>query len=409
VPVALCAVIVVVAACAGADTESVGNKIPGGTLTIYSSVPLHGASSVSGQAVVNGERIALQGAGRIGRYRIVLRVLDDSSPQAGEWDPGQATLNARQATQDRTTIGYLGDLDSGASAISIPLLNRVGIAQISPTSTAVGLTEDAPGAYPGEPQKYYPTGVRSFARVVPNDSVQAAAMLSLQRSVGCAKTFVLEDGEVDGEDTATTFELTARSSRLRVVAVQMFDPKASDYSSLAASVAQTGANCVLISALTENNAVLLTRQLAAALPHALIFGFQGMAESTYADPAQGGIPIALDPRVLLTAASPDASADPAAARTLVSTYARRYGQPQPDAIFGFEAMSLMLSAVRRATDDGRSQARRSNVVAAILTTRKRHSVLGTYSIDGNGDTTLSRFGVYRVVDGQLTLWKVIEV
>ena len=48
-----------------------------------------------------------------------------------------------------TTIGYVGDLNSGASAISIPPLNRAGIPQVSPTSTAVGLTSSALGSFPG--------------------------------------------------------------------------------------------------------------------------------------------------------------------------------------------------------------------------------------------------------------------
>ena len=409
-PVALCAVLAGLAGCGATDTAAGDNHVSGDALTIYSSVPLHGASSVSGRAVIGGERIALQRVGaRVGRYRVVLRVLDDSTAQRGEWDPGQTTLDVRQAVRDRTTIGYIGELDSGASAISIPPLNRVGIPQISPTSTAVGLTENAPGASPGEPQKYYPTGVRTFARVIPNDSVQAAAMVRLQASLGCTKTYVLEDGEVDGEDAAVTFELAARSSPLQVVAVQMFDPKASDYSSLASSVAQTGAGCVLISALTENNAALLTEQVASALPHGLIFGFDGMAESTYTDPAQGGIPIALDPRVLLTVPGLGAAAEQPSTRAFVSTFTRQYGRPQPAAVFGFEAMNLMLSAIARATNGDRGAVQRSKVLAAMFATRDRHSAIGTYSIDRNGDTTLSRVGIYRVVHGQLALWKTIDV
>jgi branched-chain amino acid transport system substrate-binding protein len=288
------------------------------------------------------------------------------------------------------------------------LLNRGGVAQISPTSTAVGLTSGAAGAAPGEPQKYYPTGARTYARVVPNDSAQAAAMVKLQLGVGCKKTYVLEDGEVDGQDLATTFELAARSSPLQVVAVQMFDRKATDYSSLASAVAQTGANCVLISAITENHAVLLTKQLAAALPRALIFGASGMAESTYTNPQLGGIPPALDSHVLITVATLDPSAYPPGARAFLSAYAQRYGSPEPSAIFGYEAMSLMLNAITRATDHGTDPARRSKIVAALFGTRDRHSVLGTYSIDRDGDTTLTRYGVYRVVAGQLTFWKAIE-
>ena len=152
----------------------------------------------------------------------MLKALDDSTPQSGGWDPSQTTINARLASQDPTTIGYIGEFNSGASAISIPLLNRAGIAQISSGSTAVGLTSAGTGAAPGSPQKYYPLGTRTFARVVPNDAVQAIALVHVQQTLGCHSTFVLDDGEVDGEDTALTFVLTAQSAGLRVVGVQAF-------------------------------------------------------------------------------------------------------------------------------------------------------------------------------------------
>jgi branched-chain amino acid transport system substrate-binding protein len=398
--IVLCAALAALAGC-GASRPAT-DTVPGTTLTIYSSVPLHGASRVSGASVLSGAELALaQIGGQIGRYHIRLEPLDDSTVARQEWDPGQTTLNARQAVQDKTTIGYIGELNSGASAVSIPLLNRAGIAQISPGSTAVGLTSGGPGAAPGEPEKYYPTGERTFARVVPSDAVQAAAMVKLQLSAGCTKIYVLDDGEVDGEDTAITFELVAKSSSLQVVGLQSFDPKATDYTSLATGVGASGANCVLISAIADSNAVQPTRQIAATLPGAMIFGSAGVAESTYTDPAEGGIPSGLDSRVLITAPLDTLAPDNS---RLVSTLD---GPQDPYAIFGYEAMSLMLSAINRATDHGRKPARRSAVVAAVFATRNRHSVIGTYSIDHNGDTTLNTFGAYRVVAGRLVFWQAI--
>ncbi len=404
---ALTLVAVGVGGCGGGDAAA--NRIDGKTLTIYSSVPLHGASRLSGQAEVNGEELALaQARGRLGQYHIVLRALDDSTPQRDGWDPGQTTVNARLAIQDRTTIGYLGELNSGASAVSIPLLNRLGIPQVSPTSTAVGLTSMAAGSAPGEPQKYYPTGIRTFARVVPNDKVQATVQVRLQQNLGCRKTAVVDDGEVDGEDLADSFAVLARSAGLDVVGVQAFQPRATDYTPLATSIAKTGADCVLISSLTESGAPLLARQIGAAMPGAHIFGSAALAESTFTDPTQGGIPIALDSRVLLTSPAPGPAAGPASARAFYAAYQRRYGPPQPAAIFGYEAMSVLLNALMRASDDGRHSVLRSRVLEALFATRNRHSVLGTYSITRSGDTTIRRYGVYRVVDGDLRYWTTMD-
>ncbi len=385
-----------------------GNRIAGTTLTVYASGPLHGASSANGQAVLDGARLALAEVhGRIGKYHLLMRSLDDSTAQRREWDPGQTTVNAHLATADKTTIGYIGEFNSGASAISIPLLNRAGIAQISPASTAVGLTSGAGGADPGEPQKYYPTMIRNFARVVPSDTVEAAVQVKLQQSFGCTRTFVLDDNEVDGADTASSFSFAAHAAGLDVAAVQAYNPDATDYTSLAQSVATSGADCVLISAITESHAALLTRELAAAMPQARFFGTAGVAASTFADPNQGGIPLALDWRVVVTVATLPQADYPAAGQAFYAAYTRRYGPPEPYAIFGYEAMGLLLDAIRRGTHDGREPAVRSSVVTALFATRAHNGAIGTYGIDRDGDTTLRRYGVYRIVAGRLSFWRAI--
>jgi branched-chain amino acid transport system substrate-binding protein len=385
------------------------DKIHGTRLTIYESLPMHGGSKLGAQAALNGARMALADhGGRIGRYAIKLRVLDDSSAKTGTWDPGQTEANARLAAADMTAVGYIGDLTSGASAVSIPLLNRAGIAQVSPASTAVGLTFDGPGASPGEPDKYYPTGRRTFARVVPSDKVQAEVQVQLQQDLECKSTYVVDDGEVDGLDTAITFVAMAKTAGLNVVGVQAFQPNQADYTGFAAGVAVTHPDCLLISALSGADVVLLTRQLAAALPHARILGTAGLAADSFIAPALDGIPVSLDHRVLITVPMLDPSSYPPEGRSFLARYTRLYGPPNPDAIFGYEAMSLMLDAISRATEGGRETARRSRVVAALFSTRDRPSVLGTYSVDSDGDTSLDRYGVWRVVGGRLVFKEAIQ-
>ena len=392
------------------STDAVGTRIHGKTLTIYVSAPLRGDSRVSGAAVVAGAQLALAEArDRVGEYRIALKVLDDATVQRGGWDPGQTTINARTAVLDPTTIGYVGEVNSGASAISIPPLNRAGIPQVSPTSTAVGLTSNAAGAFPGEPQKYYPTGVRTFARVVPNDSVQAKAQVRLQQSMGCKTVYVLNDGEVDGADETRSFAVAAQAAGLKILAIQSFPRNATSYTALATGVAQTHPDCILINADTESGAPLLTNQLAAAMPKVRLFGSAGLAETTFTDPSQGGIPASVDPRILITAPTLGPRQYPASAQAFVAAYERRYGPLEPDSIFGYEAMSLMLDAIDRATKGGTVPAVRSQVRAALFDTRDRHSVLGTYSINRDGDTTQRRYGVYAIVGGNLTFWETIDV
>ncbi len=409
VALATAAVLAVVVAACGSSSSSSSGTISGTNLTIYSSLPLQGASRVNSVATNQGAQLALNAVGgKVGKYTISFKQLDDSTAAAGKWDPGQTTSNAHTACDNSSTIGYFGEFNSGASAISIPILNRCGIPQISPANTAVGLTANVPGATPGEPQKYYPTGKRTYARVVPKDTVQAAAQVSLQKSEGCTKTYVVDDQEVYGAGLAKNFQLAAPSQGLQVAAVQGYDPKASNYRSLASSAAGTGANCVFISAITENNAVEMTKDMAAAMPKAKIFGPDGVAESTYYDPSKGGIPTALDSRVFVTVATLDPTAYPPAGKTFFKDYQAKYGTPEPYAIYGYAAMNLMLDSIKRATNNGTAAPSRSKVTAAIFATKNLPSVLGTYSIDSNGDTTITDYGSYKIVNGKSVFLKTIK-
>jgi branched-chain amino acid transport system substrate-binding protein len=395
------------AALAGCDgTTPTANRIHGSRLTVYVSVPLLGPTRWNGQATLNGARMALASVdGRVGRYRIVLRALDDATTSSRGWNPGQTTVNARAAIKDPSTIGYIGDTNSGATAVAIPLLNRAHVPQISPTSTAVGLTQGGLEAAPGEPQKYYPAKQRTFARVIPSDRIQSAVQVQVQRAADCDRIVVLDDGEVDGNDAAMSFDYAAQRAHLDVVSTVSYDPTANDYRSLAKGVAKKNPSCVMISALPQNHAVAVTEAVARAVPNALLFATAGLAGPSFVDPAHGGIPETLAPRVTITSGMLGPHDYPPAGRRFLREYAKRYGPAPPDAIFGYAAMGLLLDAVTRATVGGDREATRSRVLHEIFATRDLDSVLGTYGIDANGDTTLRRFGVYHIFSGRLVFWQ----
>jgi len=187
-----------VAGCGGGDEGSSATSGGGSarTLTVYSSLPLQGASRGQATAISNGMKLALeQVGGKVGDYTIKYESLDDSSAQAGAWTPEATSANARKVVQDKSAIAYLGEFNSGASAVSIPLLNEAGVPQNGLTNTAVGLTTNQPGSNPGEPDKYYPTGKRNYVRIVPKDTIQGAALVTLMKRDGCTKVFVLNDKE----------------------------------------------------------------------------------------------------------------------------------------------------------------------------------------------------------------------
>jgi len=357
---------------------------------------------------VNGAKLALkQAGGKVGKYKIVYKSLDDSTAQAGKWDPGQTSTNARKAASDKTTIGVIGEFNSGASAISIPILNRAGIVQISPANTAVGLTSSAPGAEPGEPNKYYPTGKRTYARVVPRDTVQGAADATVMKANGCKKPFVVNDKEVYGAGLATNVVNSLKAQGTPALGNTGWDPKAPNYRSVASSIKAKGTDCLFISGIVNNNAVQLTKDVAAAIPNVKILGPDGICTATYTDPKQGGIPAALAPQTQCTVATLDPKKYPPAGKQFFGAYKKAYPNTTPDpyAIYGYDAMSLMLDAIKRAGGKGND---RQAVIDAVFSTKDRQSVLGTYSINKEGDTSITDYGLYTIQKGQPTFSKVIK-
>jgi branched-chain amino acid transport system substrate-binding protein len=370
-------------------------------------MPLQGASRASTGDLVDGEKLALeQAGGKAGNIKVKLVSLDDSTAQAGQWTPEAASSNARKAASDKSTAVYIGEFNSGASAVTIPILNEAGIPQISPANTAVGLTSDKPGHSPGEPQKYYPTGKRTYTRIVPIDTIQGAADVKLMKQNGCTKVAMVNDKEVYGQGIAGNVKLAAQGAGLQVVMNEGIDTKAPNYRSLAQKAKSEGADCFFFAGITAGNAVQATKDFAAALgSNAKLFGPDGICESGYVSPKKGGIPLSLDSRFFCTVATLPPDEYPASAKAFFTAFKQKYGESEPDpyAIYGYEAMSLALDAIKRSkTGD------KVDVLKALFDTKDRQSVLGTYSITPNGDTTLTDYGAYKVKNGALAFDETIK-
>ena len=381
----------------------------GDSATIYSSLPLQGASRPQTTAMVNGIELALKQAdNKAGDLTIEYESLDDSTAQAGSWTPEATSANARRAAQDENAIAYLGEFNSGASAVSIPILNEGGLAQISPANTAVGLTTDEPGADAGEPDKYYPTGNRHYVRIVPKDTIQGAALATVMDQDGCTSIAVLNDREVYGAGLARNIVASAEEIGLEVVSNDGIDKNAANYRSLAQRANQAGADCMVYSGITANNAVQIFKDFAAALPNAQLYGPDGVAESAFADPGEGGIPADVASRTKVTVATLSPDEYPPEGQKFFEDFEAEYGEANPDpyAIYGYEAMSLAIDAITRAQEEG--DLTKQSVIDALFATQGRESVLGTYDIDENGDTTLTDYGVYSIEGGELSFNETVQ-
>lgn len=391
----------VLIACGGPPDPPVDPPIAGQRLTVYSGQPLGGYEGARARDVVDAERLALgEAGGRVGRWRIRYVALDDSDPRTGRWEPGVVAANARRAAQDPTTIAYLGEMDSGASAVAVPVLNEEGILTVSPLDGLAGLAA-VRGAGQGEPDKYFPTRRRTFGRIVSGDDVQAAAVITYLQDRGARRLYVTHDDSLYGRRLALDVQRRAPAGGILVVARRAVLPGGTDPQRLGAELARIPIDAHLHAGQLRPGVASLVRIVHGARPRAVLLASSALAHRAFtsrlgaAERSAAVLSPVLPARVL-----------PPAARAFERRFRASYGRaPDPAAVYAYEAMSVVLDCLRRAGPDAN---RRRAVVRAFFATRARESVLGTYDIETTGQTTIRTYGVYRVDGGRLEFERVLD-
>jgi branched-chain amino acid transport system substrate-binding protein len=392
------AVLVALPGCGGVGASPAAETV-GTQLTIYSGLPLQGPAGAISRQIVGGEKLALADAGgRVGRFTVSYVSLDDSNAKTGQWDPDVTSANAKAVAQDPTTIAYIGDFNSGATAISLPLINGAGILQVSPASPYVGLTSTL-DAGQDEPERFYPSGRRTFGRIAPGDPAQAAAQVAALRTLGVRRVYVLADQDPFDSPLAAMLAADAQAAGIEAVGPDTLTiAPGANFTGEVAKVAASGAQAVVVSATATAQAAQLFDELHNAAP-----GLSLLASSAMLNPVFAGNLGAAE--AASTVASPvlPARLYPASAQRVLRRYRLQFGEAaEPYALYGYEAMSAVLAAIRAAGFQGDD---RQAVIDRLLATHDRHSVLGTYSMTANGETTLSMYAIDRIAHGRPVFWR----
>jgi branched-chain amino acid transport system substrate-binding protein len=391
------------AGCGGSKPDDGGPISGSRTVTIYSSLPQYGPDREQSQDMVNAIKLAIeQSGGKVGALTITYVALDSSTREAATWTDDRVLDNARQAVRDINAIAYIGDRDSAATALSLPLTNEGGILQVSPTSSYDGLTRSG-GMRTGEPERFYPAATRSFGRMVPPDHVQASALVGYMKTEGVRTLALIGDRELEGGGLADQVSKAAAAQGITVIDKGRIDASKGDLSSHAQDVAKTGAGAFLFAGDSTTGAARIVQAVGDAAPRMLLFGPAAVAEPSFID----ALSPAVKSRLRITTPTLPPRLLPASARRFRATFRSTFGRaPSPDALLAYEATEAVLASIRAAGAKGNE---RSAVIRAFHEIRNRHSVLGTYSIDRVGDTSLSRFAGNRVRGSRLVLDKVLEV
>jgi branched-chain amino acid transport system substrate-binding protein len=351
------------------------------TVAIYSSLPDSGAEAAQSHQIETGIRLALKQAdNKAGKnFVVAYKQLCDSAvppkrPHAptsrgtgartdarvcsGNWSQAAVVSNAEKAARNPQTVAYIGDLNSGATELSLPILNQAGIVQITPGSGYPGLTNSvtvkkglSPITQPGEPDKYYPQGLvnRTLLRMIPNDLVQASAALDVLQKTGCQKFSAWNFGT----DTESKSLLAAVIATAVLKYKMDYSPpppmpaKTSYLTYVTHLVAPTGIHCAVLVGHVTKAAESLTLHLREQLtPTPTIIGTSGFCNRDWV----AGIPSVYRKTVAeelycTTPALPAAEYDGSSGfvKLFRSTHHR---EPTAYNLYGYAATEILLRALR---------------------------------------------------------------
>jgi branched-chain amino acid transport system substrate-binding protein len=392
--------------CSGDVGGGQGGGGEGSTATIVSDLPLQGSSRPQNETLVNAIALALEERDYMaGDVTIEYTSQDNATAQAGQWDEGRCAENAQSAAQDESIIGWIGPFNSGCAAVQIPILNEVGLAMVSPANTYIGLTK--PSGEPGEPQRFYPTGERNYTRVIVTDDKQGRAGAVWMRDLGVQNVYILDDQETYGAGLADQFEAAAGDLGINVLGRQGIDGDAANYRALMTQIAQTNPDAVYFGGITQNNAgQLVSDKVGARMSNesVIFMGADGIVEDAFIEASGdagegiyatfGGLPV---------------SELGQAGQDFVSNYEERFGGVvEAYTVYGYEAANVLLDAIERAYN-ANGEVTREGVVRELFASSNYSGVLGTWSFDQDGDTTLTELSGQRLQGGEFGFDRVIDV
>ena len=370
---------------------------------IASDLPLQGAGRSQTVEMTKAINFILAQHGyTVGKWTVGYQSCDDATPQAGKWDSGKAAANAQAYAADKSVVGVIGTFNSGAAEIEIPVLNRAAggpVAMVSPANTYVGLTHAGPGTAPGEPGKYYPTGKRNYIRVVAADDFQGAADAILAQRLKRKSVYVLNDKEAYGLGVATNFRNAATKLGIKIAGFEAWDPASSSYEALATKIKRSGADAVFIGGLVCENGGKLVKDLAAGLGSDV----QLMAPDGFTpiSAVVQGAGTAAEGLTVSVAGLPNKQLK-GAGKAFLAGFGKVIGkEPDPYSVYAAQAAEVLLAAIAR------SDGSRGSISAELFNTKIKNGLLGSFTINKNGDTSSNPVAIYKIKGGVSTDLMVI--
>ncbi|WP_088281400.1 branched-chain amino acid ABC transporter substrate-binding protein [Kineosporia sp. A_224] len=354
---------VALAACGGgSSTGSAGGDSK--ALVIGTDLPLQGASADASSSTNNAIQLYLdQVGGKAGAYSVTLKAYDDSTAAKGQWDDATCAKNAQDHVANTAEVAVMGTYNSGCAKIIAPVLNQDPsgpMLMVSHANTNPGLTKTWD---PGEPQKYFPSGQRNYARVITTDDYQGSAAATFAaEKLGAKSIYILNDNQTYGQGVGKAVEEQAKKIGLKVIANEPWDSKQQSYTALFNKIKAAKPDMVYLAGIYDNNGGQLVKDKVAVLgdnatvPMMAPDGFTGYPELQKLPQAEGLY-------LSFTGLTVDQlKAGGGAAAKLLADYKTKYGKDLTSsfALYGVAATQVILAAIEK------SDGTRKSVTEAVL-------------------------------------------
>jgi ABC-type branched-subunit amino acid transport system substrate-binding protein len=374
----------------------------GGTpdVLIASDLPLKGSFSSIPRAGVDAIRHVLEQRGyRAGEHTVGYQSCDVSTPQTGGFEFRKCAANAWAYARAEQLVAVIGPWSSYCAQFQLPIMNRAPAgppAVVSFSATSAGLTRGGPLAAPsglwarGEPEVYYPTGVRNFARLVPREDLQGVAHAMLAKELGVERIYVVRVNSQDFKSTwADPFRRAARRLDIAIVGSDVYNPEEKSYDTLAARVARSGAQGVFFVGDVYDGADRVLEALRARLGHRFPITAIGDIAGPIPELVKRAGPAARGLYVTTIDVPAGSREEGAKARRL----ARDLGTleaPVEYQLPAAQATEVVLDAIAR------SDGTRESVLEELRGVEVEDGILGDFRIDRHGDITPVQIPVFRV-------------
>ncbi len=368
-------------------TPSAATRAAGQSVTVGIDLSLTGADAETANLIKGGFLLAIDEANAKSgpdKIHVDVLMLDDGTATAGQYDPAQGATNARKMVADANCVAALGPMSSTPGKAMAAIFSQGGLATITPTSTNPDITD------PKFAGLYRPAGKAIYFRTVTTDAYQGPCLANYFADVVKVKTmYGLDDSGAYGVGLASAFEAQAKRKGIAVLGHDRLDPKAPDYSASLTKIKALNPDLLYYGGDAQAG-VKLVKQSYDIIPNVLKAGGDGM----YGPSILQGAGFPASNNWYATVASPHMMDDAKLVPFVQRFVAKTGRQPSDYSITAYDAALIVLDAIDRVAQGGKTVTRAA--VRDAIQATKLDTLQGLVSFDSNGDLTSRVVSIFQV-------------